>query len=595
MDRNTKLAFGLILLLMVGYFLFMSKFAPVPEATAPDSTTHALDDRVDVQNRTVPIDTGEQVERAAESAVVGVDFGEAPERELIVETDVARYYLSSQGAVINRIELLEFAGTDTEFVQIVGPGKSGEVVSALEIDMILPGGRVNSREWNFSVSGDQGMDFIKVGSGESFTLSFRTADGRGGELIKSYAFRGDEYEFLLNLGSTLSGSLEGTQKVGINWMQGILQTEKNRTDELRSFNNFYQIGEDQEKKSLRNFKDGQGLIERGVVSEEGTIQWVASRGKYFVAALIPSETLTGRAVLVGDNENEYLGWRAEYPMRGGRNTFNEEFKVYVGPLHYKDLEAYDRGLEDLVDMGKLIRPISLALRWVMDFLHRFIPNYGIIIILMSILTKVLFFRLSNKSFTSMKEMQAIQPQLKEIQEKYKSDNQRVQKETMALYKEHGVNPLGGCLPLLFQMPVFFALYRVLRSAVELRGAGFVFWINDLSNMDVIYHFPKEIPLIGGFIDNSICILPILMGISMWAQQKFGGTGMGMSSSSTASQTQNQMAAMNKVMPFFMTFIFYRMPSGLVLYWLVNNILTAVQQYYIHKGLNKSEPNVVSAS
>jgi YidC/Oxa1 family membrane protein insertase len=253
------------------------------------------------------------------------------------------------------------------------------------------------------------------------------------------------------------------------------------------------------------------------------------------------------------------------------------------------LKAHGRGLEHLVDMGTLIRPISLAIKWLMDFLSRFIPNYGLNIILLSVFTKVLFYRLTHKSLKSMKEMQAIQPELKGLQDKFKGDRDRLNRETLALYKRAGVNPLSGCLPLLLQMPVFFALYRVLRGAVELRGAGFMLWMDDLSNMDVIYKLPFAIPLVGSFIENSISVLPVLMGVSMWAQQKLGGSGMGMG---TESPQAAQMAMINKIMPVFMTFVFYRMPSGLVLYWLVNNILQVAQQYYIHKGLDK--PRVITA-
>ncbi len=580
MDRRTLIAFALIFVLFIAYFGYMSRFSsPAPEpGAAPDTvyTERVIPQTPPIDSRSNSLDPREVSNRAAADPGSLDTLGDplAPERVIVIETEKARYTLSSLGATIIEVELFDFDGIDSEFAQLVG----GE--PALGIVFETPQGEVSSADWRFSVDLPAGENLLSVRSGEERGLVFRVVDGNGAEFIKSFTFHGDGYDVDFALQADLGGALLGTDAVDIDWRRGIRPTEKNRKDELRTFNNFYQVGESQTKKSLRNFEDGGGRATRGIWSEEGTLQWVATRSKYFVAALIPDALLNGSAALTGDKEGEYLGWRASYPLRDGRNRFAESFSLYVGPLDYAELKIHGRGLQDLVDMGKLLRPISLSLKWFMDFLSRFIPNYGVIIILMSIFTKLLFYRLTHKGFKSMKAMQAVQPELKKLQEKYKNNKEQLNKAMMELYKEHGVNPLGGCMPLLLQMPVFFALYRVLRGAVELRGAGFIGWIDDLSNMDVIYELPFAIPLLGGFIENSISILPILMGLSMWAQQKWGGSGMGMS---PGSPQAGQMAAMNKVMPIFMTFIFYRMPSGLVLYWLVNNILTAVQQYYIHRG------------
>jgi YidC/Oxa1 family membrane protein insertase len=589
MDRNTRIAFGLIFLLFVVYFVYISRFAAPPPPAGTEQTTTST-----TSETTVP-PTGDIAVPVADTEVVAdtidMEFGDAPRRALVVDTGVARFYLDSRGAVVTRIELLDFTGIDSEFVELIGTSDGQGGAEVLSLEIFSPSGVIDSGDWNFDVEGVGPDDRLTLDIGDQRTVTFLAGDGQGGQLTKNFTFSYGKYDFQLGIQSRLGGSLTGAGKVVLEWDQGILSTEKNRKDEIRSFNNFFQVGDTQKKKSLRNFKGAGGNPGSAEWSSDGTIQWAATRSKYFMSAGIPTDPVNGRVGLVGDSQGEYLGWRMEYPVTGGMSVYNGDFNIYCGPIDFNYLKSYNRNLESLVDMGKMIRPISLALKWLMDFLHRFIPNYGVIIILMSVITKVLFYRLSNKSFKSMKDMQAVQPELKALQDKYKDNKEKLNKATMELYKEHGVNPLGGCLPLLLQMPVFFALYRVLRSAVELRGAGFFGWIHDLSNMDVIYALPFNIPVVGGFIDNSISVLPILMGLSMWAQQKLGGTGMGMSS---GSQPANQMAAMNKIMPFFMTFIFYRMPSGLVLYWLVNNILTVVQQYYIHKG-HQDTPKVVTAS
>lgn len=585
MDRNTRIGFALIFLLLVAWSFWMSRFR-APESPSPVDTVESAPVELPPSETPTPPPT-EPVSAAETPAEAAFAAGER--RQLVVETTRARYLLDTRGATLRRVELLEFDGFQGGFVDLIGV--SGQDSAAvLGVDIELPGSLFRSEDQIFTLENPPLEGHLYLSGTQKASLVFRLEGTGGASLVKRFTFHGDRHDIDLGVEAVFQGGFADARTLILDWSDGILSTEKNRKDDLSAFNNFYLVGDTQKKKSLRNFKDGARLPERGEDSEEGTIQWAATKSKYFLAAMVPDNLQSGRVTLVGDNEDAVLGWRANYSLRGGRSQFAENFKIYMGPIVYEELKNHGRGLEHLVDMGKLIRPISLAVKWLMDFLSRFIPNYGLIIVLLSVFTKVLFYRLTHKSLKSMKDMQAIQPELKALQEKYKNNKERLNKEIMALYKTHGVNPLGGCLPMLFQMPVFFALYRVLRSAVELRGAGFMLWIDDLSNMDVIYQLPFSIPLIGGFIDNSICVLPILMGLSMWAQQKLGGSGMGMGGESAQA---GQMAMMNKVMPFFMTFIFYRMPSGLVLYWLVNNILQVAQQWYIHRGLEK--PEVVTAN
>jgi YidC/Oxa1 family membrane protein insertase len=218
----------------------------------------------------------------------------------------------------------------------------------------------------------------------------------------------------------------------------------------------------------------------------------------------------------------------------------------------------------------------------MIWMHHFIPNYGWVIIIISVLTKVLFYRLTHKSFKSMKEMQDLQPRLAALKVKYGDDKQRMSQETMKLYKEAGVNPLGGCLPMVLQMPVFVALFNVLKYTIEVRGAHFVGWISDLSQQDVLFTFPVTLPLIG----NAFSLLPILMGISMYAQSKLGG-------SPTGGPSATQPPGMTVLLPVVFTVLFYKMPSGLVIYWIINTVLSVAQQYYIHRDANKKKLNDVS--
>jgi YidC/Oxa1 family membrane protein insertase len=206
------------------------------------------------------------------------------------------------------------------------------------------------------------------------------------------------------------------------------------------------------------------------------------------------------------------------------------------------------------------RPLSVLLLKALVWGHNYIPNYGIVIILISILTKLLFYRLTHKSFTEMKRMQDVQPKLNALKEQFGDNKEAMAKAQMELYKKEGVNPLGSCLPMILQMPVFIALFQVLRTTIELRGAPFMLWMTDLSQ-------PDTIAAIAGF---PIHVLPLLMGLGMLMQQKF----------TTSDPSQ---AAMTKMMPILFTALFYSFASGLVIYWLVNTILSIGQQYYIHRS------------
>jgi len=242
-------------------------------------------------------------------------------------------------------------------------------------------------------------------------------------------------------------------------------------------------------------------------------------------------------------------------------------------MDYGVLAAYGRGLERTVDFGwRIIQPLSRAMHWMLIKIHHVIPNWGLAIIILAALAKLLFHPLTDRSVKSTRAMQRIQPQLAELREKFKNDPQRQQREMMKLYKEAGVNPLGGCLPVLVQSPVFLALFKVLQHAIELRQAPFVFWIKDLSSQDALFTMPFTLPFVG----NKFNLLPIFMGFTMYWQQR---TSM---PRGTPADPRSQAQMMGWIMPPMMTIVFYRFPSGLVLYWIVNTVLTTAHQHYLNR-------------
>jgi YidC/Oxa1 family membrane protein insertase len=301
----------------------------------------------------------------------------------------------------------------------------------------------------------------------------------------------------------------------------------------------------------------------------GNIKWVAVQNRYFMSAIIPDDPVDGGMHLYVDDKvliNRYV--RPEMVMDSGtQHAF--KYKLFFGPKSMRVLKSLDYDLVKAVHFG-MFDIIAKPCVWIMNFIYdHFIPNYGVAIIMLTLFTKIILWPLGNKSYKSMAEMKKIQPLMAEIKEKYKDDKKRMNEEVMGLYKTYKVNPMGGCLPMVAQIPIFFALYRMLYEAIELRHAPFFWWINDLSAPDRLFRFDISIPFMQP--PYGIPVLTIIMGASMFIQQKMSPP-MG-----DAAQ-----AKMMMLMPLVFTVMFINFSSGLVLYWLVNNIISMAQQYYIQK-------------
>jgi YidC/Oxa1 family membrane protein insertase len=302
---------------------------------------------------------------------------------------------------------------------------------------------------------------------------------------------------------------------------------------------------------------------------EGQIKWVGLETIYFINSIVPKEVKHAGMILDEGNDqivyNTYLE-PAVKVERGMQTAY--EYDIYFGPKSLKLLSQMNNGLDRSINFG-MFDFIAKPFLWLMNFIHDYIPNYGIAIIILTIIVKIILWPLGNKSYKSMNDMKKLAPLMKEIRDKYKDDKKKMNQETMALYKTYKINPMGGCLPMVLQIPVFFALYRMLYEAIELRHAPFFLWINDLSAPDRLFNLDIYIPLMQP--PYGIPVLTLIMGASMFLQQKMAPA--------PADPTQ---AKLMTFMPIIFTFIFINFSSGLVLYWLVNNLLSMGQQYYVSK-------------
>ena len=302
---------------------------------------------------------------------------------------------------------------------------------------------------------------------------------------------------------------------------------------------------------------------------DGKIKWVTLQSRYFMSGLVPDQDEEASLYLALKSEKFLTAQYRQPEQTIQPDTQNiYKYEIFMGPKKIQDLKNVGHDLQKVVDFG-WFDFIAKPCLWLMNLFYSVIPNYGVAIIILTILVKVLLWPLGQKSYKSMSEMKKLQPLMKEIREKYKDDKQRMNQEVMGLYRTYKINPLGGCLPMVVQLPVFFALYRMLYEAIELRHAPFFLWINDLSAPDRLFRFSFSIPFMQP--PYGIPVLTLVMGASMLLQQKM--------SPPMGDATQ---AKMMMFMPIIFTVIFINFSSGLVLYWLVNNILSIAQQYYTQK-------------
>ena len=347
--------------------------------------------------------------------------------------------------------------------------------------------------------------------------------------------------------------------VSLVWADGIKTTEKNLFEEL-TYSSGY-IAQSKEINSLSFSPENASEI-KSAVSYGGKTDWVAIRNKYFINALISSESTGGTLAASAYQLNEE-SLIPVYEM--GLNFSSPSISVsqFFGPLDVDIIGSSNAYLDRVMNFGWLpIQPFSRSVLWLLKKLHLLGINYGIILILFAFLIRIITGPLTKKSFESTQKMQKIQPRLKKIQEKHKNDSQKLNKEMVSLYKETGVNPLGGCLPMLIQMPLLFSLFIVFRSTIEFRGAPFFGWINNLSQPDTIFDLSFTIPLYG----NQVAFLPFILGISMFLTQRL----------SMATMDKNTKPMMYMMTGFFFI-LFNSFPSGLNLYYTVYNFLNYFQQ------------------
>ncbi len=561
MDRQSIIGFILIFVVLV-VWMWLNSPQPKPSQTETKGKKELVKDTLEV----IP----QKVREPKETQQIdpyGKYFAERAqgvERIINIETDNFSAEISSKGGVLRKWELKKYKTWDGKPVQLIDYEHKGD----FSVLLTTTDGRViNTKNLYFDVSSS--ANHVKLEENFEFEIILTLPASQGGRLVKKMKFQNGKYGFETEILMVGLGQVVANYQYEVAWEHGIRYAEGNSIDESGFAAAYAYAG-----KELTEI-DASTVDEKVQKELSGAIEWVATRNKYFAVALIPVEIKSEGAFIEGirtampDNGAlETYGIALKMPFRGEKSE-ESRFKIFLGPLDHSELKKYENGLENIMSLGWawLIRPISEYIMLpLLNAIHYVVPNWGVVIIIFSILIKIALHPLSKSQMKSMKKMQKLQPLMNELREKYKDDPQKMNQSIMNLYKEYGVNPAGGCLPLLLQMPILYALYSVFRGAIELRQANFIGWITDLSIPDVIYRLPYKLPLIG--IQN-VSGIALLMGITMFFQTKM-------------TTTNPQQKAMVWMMPIMMTLLFNGFPSGLNLYYAVFNILSIGQQLLINK-------------
>jgi len=527
-----------VVLILMPYY--MNLVAP-PETATPSDSTAVIEPQQPLSQRSsvqAPVNSIQEYQPKEANL-----HSSADEKTISVETDLYSAVISNKnGGSIASFILKNYKATDSTSVQLVDNfNKNNLLFNAISVE----GDQLNLNNYWSVVGGESNATVFDVPK----TIKFQALID-GSPIYKTLTFNPGSYkiDISFDLSSVRDQISQGLYSVS--WNGGLPSTENNLKDELFYFKGFVYQGDELSSEKLRS---GKTLSE----NYRGTTRWVATRNKYFISAIIPVEAGVS-ASLAGSFDGEVPQFDVSVTQQV--NSSNA-FALYLGPLEFDNVSSLGVNLEQSMSMGwAFIRPISRGVLAALVAMHKFIPNYGVVLIIFSILIKIIVYPLTKKSYQSMRAMSGLQPKLQALKEKHANDPQKLNQATMKLYKEEGVNPMGGCLPMLIQMPLLFALFQVFRSTIELRGAPFMLWITDLSAPDTAFE-------IGGFPIN---ILPLLMAASMFIQQKMTPTAAG------AGQQKSMMYFMN----IFFIFIFYRLPSGLNLYYTLFNILTILQQKFL---------------
>ncbi|MDR1949351.1 MAG: membrane protein insertase YidC [Spirochaetaceae bacterium] len=591
MEKRTLLAIVLSVIVISGFYVIQGVFFPpypqsVPEA--PVTTGTNAPQVLDTGTPPVSADPAADFPAASDSAALA-DSGPVAEQRITIDTNLISVILTNAGGDIVSFKLKEHREKD-DFVEMVLSGD--ESAGAPESHAFTVAfGNLNAQPVSsfFYVNrvSEHVVEFYR-----DFTLAQGGADGPADDtgqgdgpgrfrLTKRYTFKPDEYMFELAVSLDGGRSVPSLNFSGAAYTLGFgpqIGPQFAKLDQRYEYRRYYTYtnGKQREEKVKDNLPS--------IITSR--VSWAAIAGKYFTFIAIPDATQYELAFSTKPEPGIPSASRfymSRPPLNGSRTT--DTYRFYLGPKSQNVLGIYDNGnnnfnlrdmqLSRVANTSGFLAPLETVLKWFLSIFYRVVPNYGVAIILLTLLVKLLLFPLTKKSSESTLRMQTLSPKIKELQDKYKDNPQKMNAEMADLYKKEGYNPLSGCLPMLLQFPIFIAMYNLFNNHFDLRGALFIpGWIPDLSMPESVYSFaPFQLPILGW---SDIRLLPF---IYVGSQLLFGKI-----TQTPDQQGNSQMKIMLYAMPVIFFFILYDVPSGLTVYWIMTNLLSMLQQLFINKYL-----------
>jgi YidC/Oxa1 family membrane protein insertase len=598
LNKNTLLAFILILLTFVCFSLYESYSAKRNRAAAASSgfaKGPAVETNRPAQQQVVPQITGE-TSAVAISAGADTSRVRAPAGDTAwIDNGKMLCGIAEVGARIVSLKMKDYG-----YDRISPKGFDAKERVDLVARSLVGGGNLSIDAENYDAKLFKLQDSvsrIRIGSGQKASLSFSYRTAAGTTVIKRYSFEGESYRIGLDI---LSPSLDG-KSITVSWRCGITESEYLKGTSAQNSGAYVN---EQRKVHVFGGKSIEHIqIKRPddkIDPKTGFYKWAALTSKYFTVALVPDTVKDADISIEGYDSKEYDDVKAEgkkgpivdysVSIKRTGDGSREGYWLFAGPSKLSLLRSYRAGLEKVLFGGwevflraDLWFPyICEVLLWLLVYVNNLVKDYGVTIIILTIITRVITYPLSQSSMKSMNRMKLLQPKINHIRERYKTNPKKMNEEIMAMYREEGVNPLNpGCLPMFLQMPILIALYVVLQKAIELRGAHTVLvpWVKDLSQPEIFVAL-QSIPFVGGLFPNGlpwygngIAIMPVIMAILTFIQNRM------------TIKDPNQ-KAMIYFMPIFMLVIFNNLPAGLVFYWTFSNALGILQQYILNRSMEK---------
>lgn len=568
MDRNQMVGLGLIAALLITYAIVFK-----PPVAEKDLIENATTEQVSTTTATNNLQKSEEATAKAQDTVktnYNEEFGifaagtQGDATDLVIENEVAKFTFSSKGGIIKSVELKDFKTWDGRPLMLIDEESTSQ---ALILQTVK--GNINIADLYFKAN-QNGTSLVK---GDSLQFKYTMDLGAGNSIEQIYSIAGGSYvvgyEIKINgLNSTIIGD-----QISFVWEHQMKRYEKNLSDSrIKSTIKWYTLAED-----LDDLKASSNDLQQEQLTEP--LKWLSFDQKFFNAGIISEKGFSNASVStevpVQDTSIVKTGeMRLAIPVADLYS--GSQLKYYFGPNNYRILKKVTPGYKENIYLGyKMVSWVNkLIIIPLFQFLEKYISSYGIIIMIIVLVIKLALFPLTRKSYLSMAKMKALKPELDELKEKVGGDQQKMQQEQMKLYREMGVNPISGCIPMVLQMPILFAMFFFFPNSIELRGESFL-WATDLSTYDVLFNLPFTIPFYGSHVSGFTLLMTLSTLLYTWSNNQ-------------VSTVQGPMKSIGYVMPVIFMFVLNSYSSGLSFYYFVSNIITFGQQTIIRRFVDEDK-------